>query len=125
VQEDQVQEDHVQEDHVQEDHVQEDHVQEDHVQEDHVQEDHVQEDHVQEDHVIKDEAVEWLEEVRLAYRTYPFTAVISDLINARASNGAMARALPASVQKELNAKHSEQRIQHARRQLHRFKFNED
>jgi hypothetical protein len=150
VQEDHVQEDHVQEDHVQEDHVQEDHVQEDHVQEDHVQEDHVQEDHVQEDHVqeghvqeghvqeghvpedneqedyvIRDEAVEWLEEVWLAYRTDPFTAVISDLINAGATNGAMARALPISVQRELNVKHSEQRVQHARRQLHRFKFNAD
>jgi hypothetical protein len=129
VQEDHVQEDHVQEDHVQEDHVQEDHVQEDHVQEDHVQEDYVQEDHVQEDHVTEhvtqDKAVEWLEEVRLAYRTGPFTAVISDLINAGATNGATARALPASVQKELIAKHSEQRIQHARRQLHRFKFNTD
>jgi hypothetical protein len=106
-------------------HVSEDHVQEDHVQEDHVQEGHVQEDHVQEGHVILDKAVEWLEEVRPAYRMDPFTAVISDLINAEASNGAMARALPASVQKELNAKHSEQRIHHARRQLHRFKFNAD
>jgi hypothetical protein len=125
VQEDHVQQDHVQEDHVQEDHVQEDHVQEDHVQENHVQEDHVQEDHVQENHVTQDEAVEWLEEVRLAYRTDPITAVISDLINAGDTNGATARALPASVQKELIAKHSEQRIQHARRQLHRFKFNAD
>jgi hypothetical protein len=51
--------------------------------------------------VIQDEAVEWLEEVRLAYRTDPFTAVISDLINAGANNGAAARALPASVQREL------------------------
>jgi hypothetical protein len=61
--------------------------------------------------------------VRLAYRTDPFTAGISDLINPGASNRAMASALPANVQRELNAKHSEQRIQHARRQLHRFKFN--
>jgi hypothetical protein len=125
VQEDQVQVDHVQEDHVQEDHVQEVNVQEDHVQEDPAQEDHVQKDHVQEDHVIRDEAVEWLEEVRLAYWTDPFTPVISNLINAGATNGATARALPASVQRELNAKHSEQRIQHARRQLHRFKINAD
>jgi hypothetical protein len=123
VQQDHGQEDHGQQDHRQEDHVQEDHVQQDHVQQDHVQEDHVQEDHVPENHVIQDEAVEWLEEVRLAYRTDPFTAVISDLINAGANNGAEARALPASVQRELSAKHSEQRIQHARSQLPRFKFN--
>jgi hypothetical protein len=71
------------------------------VQEEHVQEDHVQEDHVWEDHVTRDEAVEWLEDERLVYRTDPFTAVISDLFNAGANNGAMARALPASVQKEL------------------------
>jgi hypothetical protein len=80
---------------------------------------------VQENHVTQDEAVEWLEEVRLAYRTDPFTAVISDLINAGATNRATARALPASVQKELIPKHSKQRIQHARRQLHRFKFKAD
>jgi hypothetical protein len=100
-------------------------VQEDHVQENHVQEDHMRKDHVREDHTIKDEAVEWLEEVRLAYCADPFTAVISGLINAGATNGATARALPASVQKKLIAKHSEQRIQHAGRQLHKFKFNTD
>jgi hypothetical protein len=74
-------------------HVQEDHVQEkDHGQEDHVQEDDVQEeDHVQEGHMTQDEAVEWLEEVRLAYRTDRFTAVIADLINAGSTNGAAAR----------------------------------
>jgi hypothetical protein len=125
VREDQVTEDHVQDDHVREDHVQQDHVQEDHVQEDHVQEDHVQEDHVQQDQVIQGEAVKWLGEVWLAYRTDPFTAVIANLINAGANTEAAARALPASVQRELSAKHSEQRIQHARRQLHRFKFNVD
>jgi hypothetical protein len=110
---------------VQEDHVQENHVQENHVQQVKVQEDHVQEDPAQEDHVTLDEAVEWLEKVGLAYRTDLVTAVISDLINAGATNGATARALPTSVQRELNVKHSKQRIPHARRQLHRFKFNAD
>lgn len=77
------------------------------------------------DSVTQDEAVEWLEEVKLAYRTDPFTAVISDLIRAGATNGALARTLPAAVQAELVVKHSEQRIRQARRQLHRFKFNKD
>jgi hypothetical protein len=64
-------------------------------------------------------------EIKLKNIVDPFTAVISDLINSGATNGAAARALPASVQKELIAKHSEKRIQHARRQLHRLKFNPD
>ena len=75
--------------------------------------------------MIQHKSEEWLEEVKVAYRTDPFTAVIADLISAGAKNGAEAKTLPSDVRAELITKHSEQRVRHAGRQLHRFMVNAD
>ena len=42
-----------------------------------------------------------MEEVKTAHRTDPFTAVIADLINAGAKNGAEVKALPSDVKADL------------------------
>ena len=66
-----------------------------------------------------------MEEVRIAHRTDPFTVVIADLISAGAKNGAEVKALPSDVKAELITMHSEQRVWHARRQIHSFMANVD
>ena len=67
----------------------------------------------------------WLEEVKVTYRTDPFTAVIANLISAGAKNGAEAKTLPSDVKAELITNYSEQRVRHAGRQLYRFMVNAD
>ena len=67
----------------------------------------------------------WLEEVKVTYRTDPFTVVIADIISAVAKNDVEAKTLASDVRAESITKHSKQRVRHAGRQSYRFMVNAD